>query len=135
MLAPSAEKTAYSEKSALTLEEISDRIATLIVSNLEPDCRITELNLDDNLITGRANLNSFSLIELVVMLEREYDIVLDDQLFLEHVSTVRSLATLVYSKLLPKSAELPIDPYLRPMTLGRTKSILIITPPLPSDMA
>ncbi len=110
MLAPSAEKTAYSEESALTLEEISDRIATLIVSNLEPDCRITELNLDDNLITGRANLNSFSLIELVVMLEGEYDIVLDDQLFLEHVSTVRSLATLVYSKLLPKSAELPIDP-------------------------
>jgi len=44
------------------------------------------------------------------MLEREYDIVLDDQLFLEHVSTVRSLATLVYSKLLPNSAELPIDP-------------------------
>lgn len=94
----------------MTIEEIAGRITALIVSNLASDCEISDLSFDDNLITGRANLNSFSLIELIVMLEKEYDIVLDDQLFLENISTVRSLALLVHSKLVPKSDTLPIDP-------------------------
>lgn len=79
----------------MQLEQVeSDLIQFLITSILA-----NEVELDVHMELKSIGIDSFSIVEIILFIERKYGVVLrDDQLLPEHFKTVHSIAQLILSE-------------------------------------
>lgn len=87
-----------------TLEEIQNRIQTVLTEGLSNPVSVDQVNSDTAIVEKGIGLDSVSLLEFVVGLENEFDILLDDSsLTVDNFSSFQALAEFIQSKLSSQS--------------------------------
>ena len=89
---------------APTSTEIHERLQNILSTGLSQPLNPDQISSGTALTEGGLELDSITLLELVVSIENEFDILLDDgSLALEHFASLEALAKVILGKLEQKS--------------------------------
>jgi acyl carrier protein len=84
----------------VTNDEVADRIARLIAEKILGHQRATPVDRDTPLLSSGLTLDSIAVLELIVEVEREFDVTFrDEELTVDLFRTVGTLARTVNGKL------------------------------------